>query len=119
MAISACAAVLNCTDLQRATAFWAELLGAVPRDEATADSDWVTLLLPGGGRLGLQLGEVRLVDPQPIHLDLTAASSRAAEVERALAIGARPVGDWPYPDDADYTVLRDPDRHLFCIVDPA
>ncbi|RKS67922.1 putative enzyme related to lactoylglutathione lyase [Motilibacter peucedani] len=122
MALSLYSTVLNTGDLRRSYEFWHGLLGATPRD---ADQDfseflahgWVTLVLPGGGRLALQAGALAPVErDQPIHLDLV-ADDRAAEVARAVSLGASEVGDWPYPDDADYTVLRDPDGHLFCVVD--
>lgn len=123
MSLSVYSIVLNTTDLPRALRFYFDLLGAVPRDtehglDHFVAEGWVTLLLPGGtGRIALQSGAMTPVaKDQPIHLDLV-AEDRAAEVERALSVGAQPVPDWPYPADADYTVLRDPDGHLFCIVD--
>jgi hypothetical protein len=27
------------------------------------------------------------------------------------------VTDWPYPEDADFVVLRDPDGNEFCVID--
>jgi hypothetical protein len=27
------------------------------------------------------------------------------------------VDRWPYPDDADFVVLRDPDGNEFCVID--
>jgi len=27
------------------------------------------------------------------------------------------VDDWPYPKDADFVVLRDPDGNEFCVID--
>lgn len=114
--------VLNTTDLPRGVRFWGEVLGAVPREGHGGVDDWVhegwvTLELPQGGRLSLQTGTVdRVEQDQPIHLDLS-ADDRDAEVRRVAALGAEVVTDWPYPEDGDYTLLRDPDGHLFCIVD--
>lgn len=121
MGLSLYSVVLNTADLPRSYGFWTALLGARPRDEEfalTADVDWVTLSVPGGGHLALQVGEVRAVEKdQPIHLDLR-ATDRRQEIERSVALGATLQTDWPYPADADYTVLRAPDGHLFCIIDP-
>jgi hypothetical protein len=36
-------------------------------------------------------------------------------LDRLLALGARR-HPWRYPPDADYVVLEDPDRNLFCVV---
>ena len=122
MGLSLYSTVLNTTDLARAYAFWSELLGATPRDTHRAlasfvEDGWVTLDLPTGARIALQAGTVQMVErDQPIHLDLM-SEDRDGEVERAVNLGASRLEDWPYPDDADYTVLRDPDGHLFCIVD--
>ena len=122
MGLSLYSTVLNTTDLARAYAFWSELLGATPRDIHRAlasfvEDGWVTLDLPTGARIALQAGTVQMVErDQPIHLDLM-SEDRDGEVERAVNLGASRLEDWPYPDDADYTVLRDPDGHLFCIVD--
>jgi hypothetical protein len=27
------------------------------------------------------------------------------------------VDDWPYPEDADFIVMRDPDGNEFCVID--
>lgn len=52
-----------------------------------------------------------------IHLDLY-ARDQGAEVERLVALGARRVEDWPYPDEPhDFVVLQDPDGNRFCVVD--
>ncbi|HST48439.1 MAG TPA: VOC family protein [Jatrophihabitans sp.] len=34
-------------------------------------------------------------------------------------LGATRAQDWPYPDDADFVVLRDPDGNEFCVIDHA
>ena len=43
-----------------------------------------------------------------MHLDLYTAG-QAGPVERLVTLGATRVDEWPYPDDADVVVLRDPD----------
>ena|SRR3712207_6218277 len=119
MALRLQSIVINTRDIGRAYRFWAQALGARTPDgrEPTGGGDWLTLELPGGGRLALQAGTVDAVDhDQPIHLDL-AAEDRPGEVARLVSLGAEELPDWPYPADADYTVLRDPDGHLFCVVD--
>ena len=131
MSLSLYSAVLNTTDIRRAAAFWVAALDAKPRKDSDAtvvdgevrgladDAEWLTLDLPGGGHLALQAGTVAPVDrDQPIHLDIEASESRAAEVARLVQLGAVEQTDWPYPEGGDYTVLRDPDGHLFCVVDP-
>ena len=33
-----------------------------------------------------------------------------------MGLGATRVEDWPYPADADFVVLRDPDGNEFCVI---
>jgi catechol 2,3-dioxygenase-like lactoylglutathione lyase family enzyme len=99
---------LHATDPERAAAFWAGALGYAPHPGA-AD-----VLVPPDGtgpRLGLYQDQT--------HLDLNTGgpSEQHAEVERLLALGAERVPDWPYPEGADFVVLRDPEGNLFCVLD--
>jgi hypothetical protein len=38
------------------------------------------------------------------------------EVERLISLGAKEY-PWRYPENANYTVLEDPDGNLFCVVE--
>jgi hypothetical protein len=52
-----------------------------------------------------------------LDLHVSGAAEQAAEVQRLLSLGARPV-DWDsYPDDPDFVVLADPEDNRFCVVD--
>ena len=109
--------VLNVADVPRAMAFWAPALGYRPR--YAPEPDWVILAPEGDGgpNLSLNLGESRPEAFPHVHLDLYAAA-QGAEVERLIALGARRVEDWPYPEeDHDYVVLQDPDGNRFCVID--
>lgn len=109
--------VVNVGDVPAATAFWTQALGYEPRYEP--EPDWVILQARDGSgpNLSLNLGETRPAAVPHIHLDLY-ADDQAAEVERLLALGARRVEGWPYPDEAyDYVVLEDPDGNRFCVID--
>lgn len=112
--------VLGVWDVQRATAFWTEALGYVPRDEP--EDDWVVLVPAQGDtgpQLALGLSETPVQEVPRVHLDLYAgdAADQAAEVDRLVSLGARRV-DWHlYPDDPDFVVLADPDGNRFCVID--
>jgi hypothetical protein len=54
--------------------------------------------------------------PIPVHLDLY-TTEQQRHVERLVELGATVVDDWPYPDDPDFVVLRDPDGNELCIID--
>jgi glyoxalase superfamily protein len=51
-----------------------------------------------------------------LHLDLY-TSEQTRHIEHLIALGATRVSDWPYPPDADFVVLRDPDGNEFCVID--
>ena len=65
--------------------------------------------------VSLQLADRQAPDPTPVHLDLY-TDHQNAQVARLLDLGAVAVDDWPYPADADFVVLRDPDGNEFCVI---
>jgi catechol 2,3-dioxygenase-like lactoylglutathione lyase family enzyme len=111
--------VVGVADVARATVFWTQALGYVPREPG--DETFVVLVPAGdagGPRVSLMLSETPVQSRPRVHLDLYAGdvADRAAEVERLVALGARRV-DWTdYPPDADFVVLADPDGNRFCVI---
>ena len=110
--------VVGVSDVQRATAFWTEALGYVPRYQA--DDGTYAILMPAhdapGAHLALDRSETPVQEHPRVHLDLY-ARDRAAEVERLLALGAQRV-DWDlYPDNPDFVVLADTEGNRFCVCD--
>jgi predicted enzyme related to lactoylglutathione lyase len=108
--------VMGVNDIERAMAFWAAALHYVPRDEPT--DTWVVMVPTSGlgGRLSLALSETPVQEHPRLHLDLYAADAEV-EIDRLVGLGAERV-DWPfYPDDADFTVLADPEGNRFCVID--
>ena len=100
--------VLNVTDTRRAAEFWGQALGYVP---SPGNPDFLVAENGDGPRLHLD-------ENDKMHLDLWVANEeeQRAEVERLVSLGAKLVEDWPYPDDADFVVLADPDGNVFCVV---
>jgi predicted enzyme related to lactoylglutathione lyase len=112
--------VVNVLDMERAVAFWSAALGYRPRD-ASWDPEFMMLRHPDGQRLpvSLQLTDRPADRPVRVHLDLY-TDEQDRHVRRLVALGATHVeDDWPYPDDADFVVLRDPDGNEFCVIDHA
>jgi catechol 2,3-dioxygenase-like lactoylglutathione lyase family enzyme len=111
--------VVNVRDMQRGVAFWEAVLG-YGRRETQWDPEFMMLVDPAGRGLtvSLQLTDSDSAGPARIHLDLY-TSEQARQVERMVGLGATRVDDWPYPKDADFIVLRDPDGNEFCIIDHA
>lgn len=111
--------VVNVQDMQRAVQFWSAALGYRAREQQW-DPEFMMLVHPEGTRLpvSLQLADSPPREPVRVHLDLY-TGEQARHVERLVALGATRVTDWPYPDDADFVVLRDPDGNEFCVIDHA
>lgn len=109
--------VINVVDMERGVAFWSAVLGYGQR-ESTGDPDFIMLTDPSKRRLpvSLQLTDHESATPVRVHLDLY-TNEQHRHVERIVALGASKVDDWPYPPDADFIVLRDPDGNEFCVID--
>ena len=110
--------VLGVGDVARATAFWTNALGYMPREEG--DDTWVVLVPTTGTGAGLALGksETPVQDHPRVHLDLYTAD-QADEVERLLTLGATRV-DWDgYRDNSDFVVLADTEGNRFCVINKA
>jgi catechol 2,3-dioxygenase-like lactoylglutathione lyase family enzyme len=111
--------VVNVQDMLRAVEFWCAALGYRVR-EAEPDPRFTTLVHPEGRGLpvSLQLADAPPREPVRVHLDLY-TGEQERHVERLVRLGATRVTDWPYPDDPDFVVLRDPDGNEFCVIDHA
>ena len=111
--------VVNVQDMERAVEFWSAALGYGPREEQW-NPEFMMLEDPGRRRLPVSLQLTDEVPEQPVrvHLDLYTDDQRR-HVDRLVALGASEVEDWPYPDECDFVVLRDPDGNEFCVIDHA
>jgi catechol 2,3-dioxygenase-like lactoylglutathione lyase family enzyme len=111
--------VINVQDMRRAVDFWCAALGYRQR-EKEMDPEFVMLVHPEGRRLpvSLQLADGPPREPVRVHLDLY-TDEQERHVDRLVALGATRVTDWPYPDEPDFVVLRDPDGNEFCVIDHA
>lgn len=109
--------VINVQDMYRAVDFWTAALGYVRREQEW-DPEFMMLVDPAGRRLpvSLQLTDSPPKEPVRVHLDLY-TSEQARHVERLAGLGATRAEEWPYPQDADFIVMRDPDGNEFCIID--
>lgn len=108
--------VVNVRDMERAVRFWTAALG-YQRREAHWDPRFQMLVDPRGRHLpvSLQVTDSLAREPVRLHLDLY-TDTQAEQVERLLELGATRVDDWPYPHNADFVVLRDPDGNEFCVI---
>lgn len=116
MALRLEAVAFEVTDALKVARFWAELLGREVRAEPGG------ALVPGDDtQVGLRFvssgGEQ--VDAPRLHLHLTSGSEeeQLEVVERALALGARPLDVGQAPEDR-FVVLADPGDTALCVIEP-
>jgi hypothetical protein len=102
---------VDCKDAKRVGEFWAALLERPLEAEDDGSEYWIEF---GGGPdlLFLTVPEAKTVKNR-LHIDLR-PKDRDAEVERALALGARhaDIGQ----GEQTWVVLADPEGNEFCIL---
>lgn len=107
--------VIKCYEFNKMYDFWKKTLNYVPREEPNAG--WVVLTDPKnlGPNISLDQSPTKREGKRSwLHLDLY-TSERETEVKRLISLGAKEY-PWRYEENADYTVLEDPDGNLFCVV---
>lgn len=108
--------VVRCYEYDRMLAFWQEALH-YEVGHTDPNGGWVILRDPAGKGPNLSLDQSpskRTGKRSWLHLDLYTTNLQG-EVERLLRLGATRY-PWRYGPAADYVVLEDPDRNLFCVV---
>ncbi|MET9897622.1 VOC family protein [Streptomyces sp. NPDC006446] len=97
--------------------FWSELLGRpLADDDKPGDPEAVIVDPSGGPTLLFVRVEEGKTAKNRVHLDLQPhGRTRAAEVERAVALGAHRFADHTRPDGGGWVVLTDPEGNEFCV----
>ncbi|MET7384934.1 VOC family protein [Streptomyces sp. NPDC005385] len=97
--------------------FWSELLGRpLADDDKPGDPEAVITDASGGPTLLFVHVEEGKTAKNRVHLDLEPhGRTRAAEVERAVALGALRIADHTRPDGGGWVVLADPEGNEFCV----
>ena len=103
---------IDVADLERAAAFYSELLGL------ERDSIWNQYLafkpLPNGLTVYLQRVPDRKTSKTRMHVDVTVPDVEAARA-RIEALGGRTVADFVEPSES-FAVVADPDGNEFCLL---
>ncbi|MFC9334023.1 VOC family protein [Arthrobacter sp. NPDC057009] len=111
--------VLDCADPELLARFWCEVLGYVELDR---EDGAIEIGPPDAGFGGLQ--PTIILSPSsdsrrgklPLHIDVNPVDrDQDAELERLLAIGARPA-DVGQTGDEQWHVLADPEGNEFCLL---
>ena len=96
--------------------FWSAVLGLPLDDDAKPGHNQVYLVPPEGqpGYLFINVPEGKTAKNR-LHLDLTHDTTRDAEVDRILALGAIMVQDHRRADGTGWAYLADPEGNEFCV----
>jgi len=110
--------VLNCRDPESLARFWCEVLGYVELGREGPDIEIGPASGFGGPAPTIVLAAV--ADPKAnqlrMHLDVNPVDrDQDAELERLLALGARPA-DVGQTGDESWHVLQDPEGNEFCLL---
>ncbi|MEV6559986.1 VOC family protein [Nocardia sp. NPDC051756] len=111
--------VLDVADPERLAAFWCDVLGYVELDR---ESDGSIEIGPAEGFGGPQPTLILSPSDEPrngklrLHIDINPTDrDQDAELERLLALGAKPV-DVGQGDDVSWHALADPEGNEFCLL---
>ncbi|KAA8889364.1 VOC family protein [Nocardia colli] len=111
--------VLDVADPERLAAFWSAVLGYVELDR---EDDGSIEIGPAEGFGGPQPTLILSPSDEPrngklrLHIDINPTDrDQDAELERLLALGAKPV-DVGQGDDVSWHVLADPEGNEFCLL---
>ncbi|MFJ3905392.1 VOC family protein [Streptomyces sp. NPDC090025] len=108
---------IECADAFRLASFWSEVTGAPLDPDAVPGARETAVMVPDGGPV-LYFSQV--AEPKEftnrMHLCLRPTTTREAEVERLLGLGATLVADRREPDGAGWAVLADPEGNNFCVL---
>ncbi|WP_405551386.1 VOC family protein [Streptomyces sp. NBC_01171] len=112
--------VIDAADPERLAAFWSDVLGYV--ELGREDDGSIEIGPPGAGFGGPQPTLVLspTTDPRPtklrLHIDVSPTDrDQPAELDRLLALGARPA-DIGQTGEENWHVLLDPEDNEFCLL---
>ncbi len=111
---------IDCHNAFALAEWWKQVIGYadVPDDPNEAGHEECMIVDPVSGQ---QLLFIEVPDERRgknrIHFDLVPTDRRRDdEIDRILALGARPIADHRNPDGTGWTVLSDPEGNEFCIL---
>jgi predicted enzyme related to lactoylglutathione lyase len=108
--------VFDCVDAYRLARFWSKVVAHPLSDDDSPGDPETSIVVSGGPTLCFQ----RVPEPKTVknrvHVCLQPDTTRDAEVERLVHLGATMVDDRRHPDGTGWAVLADPERNEFCVL---
>ncbi|HEX4057110.1 MAG TPA: VOC family protein [Galbitalea sp.] len=117
MALTINQITFDCSDPLKLAAFWAAAMGWAGADDAKPDDEEVAVVSADKSRvlLFIRVPEGKAVKNR-VHLDVSPTdSTRDAEVERLVGLGASVYDDRRLEDGRGWVVMRDPEGNEFCV----
>ncbi len=107
---------IDCADPYALAMFWAEVVGGTLGEGDVPGDEEIEVNSAGVPLLFIRVPEGKSVKNR-IHLDVTPENgTRDEEVERLLALGAKPFEDHRRPDGGGWVTLTDIEGNEFCVV---
>jgi hypothetical protein len=116
MSIAVRSVTFDCADPYTLARWWCQVFGVAPCPEDFPD-DPAAICSLGEGMPRLlfeRVPEGKSVKNR-VHLDIEAGTTRDAEVERILGLGATLFADFRDASGSGFVVLADPEGNEFCI----
>ncbi len=107
---------VDCANAYELARFWSEVTGRPLHPEDRPGDKETQVMLPEGPVLFFNEVAEPKASKNRLHLCLRPETSREAEVERLLGLGAAWVVDRREPDGSGWAVLADPEGNEFCVL---
>ncbi|MFK4066802.1 VOC family protein [Streptomyces sp. NPDC029674] len=107
---------VDCADAYGLARFWSAATGHPLHPEDRPGDVETQVMLPTGPLLYFQQVPEPKTGKNRLHLCLRPRTTRDAEVERLLGLGATFVSDHREPDGTGWAVLADPEGNEFCVL---
>ncbi|MYY82228.1 MULTISPECIES: VOC family protein [unclassified Streptomyces] len=107
---------IDCANAYELARFWSEVTGRPLHPEDRPGSKETQVMLSEGPFLYFNEVAEPKTSKNRLHLCLRPETSREAEVERLLGLGATLVADRREPDGSGWAVLADPEGNELCVL---
>lgn len=116
MQLSIRSVTIDCHDPFALAKWWCAAFGvAMSEEDFPGDPEAICDFGDGQPRLLFEHVPEEKTLKNRVHIDLRPVTTREAEVERLIRLGASPVADHRRADGGGWVVLADPEGNEFCV----